>query len=64
MASVRISYHTGADSPMARLDPRVKLLYIAWVLGMIVVFSSPLFQSFVVLTIAAGIVFGGCARPP
>ncbi len=58
MSSIRLSYHTGAASPMARLDPRVKLLYIVWVLAMIVVFSHPAFQSFIVLTVIAGIVLG------
>ncbi len=59
MASIRISYYEGGDSFLSRLDPRVKLLYILWVLGMIMVFSHPLYQSLTMLTLLAAAYLGG-----
>lgn len=58
MTAVRLSYHVGGDSFMSRLDPRVKLLYILWVFAMIIVFSDPAFQSFIVGTLLAAMAAG------
>jgi energy-coupling factor transport system permease protein len=55
---MRISYYTGGDSFVTRLDPRVKLVYILWVFAMIMVFSHPLYQSVTLLTLLAGVVLG------
>lgn len=55
MASLRVSYYEGEDSFLFRLDPRVKLIYIAWVFVMIMVFSHPLYQAFTFLTILVAI---------
>lgn len=59
MASIRLSYFEGGDSFVTRLDPRVKLLYILWVFGMIMVFSHPLYQSFTMLTLLVAVYLGG-----
>lgn len=51
MASIRLSFYEGRESFLSRVDPRVKLLYILWVFGMIMVFTDPLYQSFTMLTL-------------
>jgi energy-coupling factor transport system permease protein len=58
MPSIRLSYHISHESFMSRLDPRVKLLYIVWVFAMIIVFSDPVFQSIIVLTLVGAAVAG------
>jgi energy-coupling factor transport system permease protein len=59
MTAIRLSYFTGGESFLSRLDARTKLLYILWVFGMIMVFSHPLYQSITVVTLLAAVYLGG-----
>lgn len=59
MASIRLSFYEGGESFVTRLNPRTKLLYILWVFAMIMVFSHPLYQSFMMLTLIAAVYLGG-----
>ena len=51
MTAIRTSYYEGNVSFMSRLNPRTKLIYILWVFAMIMVFTDPIYQSFIILTL-------------
>lgn len=58
MASIGITLYNGEDSPLARLDPRTKLLWILWVFAMIIVVLDPLYQSVIIVTIIMATIAG------
>lgn len=51
---IRLAYDAGVDSAMARVDPRVKLVWILWVFATIIVFSDPRYQSLAIATVIVG----------
>ncbi|SMB89817.1 Cobalt transport protein [Thermanaeromonas toyohensis ToBE] len=58
MANIRVDFFQGGNSLVTRLDPRTKLLYVAWIFIMIIVFSHPLYQALTFCTILAMIIAG------
>ena len=58
MADIGVSLYNGEDSPLARIDPRTKLLWILWVFAMIVVVLDPLYQSVIIVSIVCAMLAG------
>jgi energy-coupling factor transport system permease protein len=51
LADIRISYYDGRTSPLHRIDPRTKLVWIMWVFGMITVLLDPRYQTLIVASV-------------
>lgn len=58
MASIGITLYNGEESPLSRLDPRTKLLWILWVFAMIIVVLDPRYQLLIILSVIMAVVAG------